>query len=70
MEFQNNIKPITPFKKFLVSYLYFVQGIFLNVPSTVTLTYSKIPPYDVLGYFSLALIPFSLKFLSGIKFII
>ena len=52
-------------KKFLVIYLYFVQGVFLNIPSTIVMTYKEIPNYSILGYFSIILLPFSCKFISA-----
>ena len=53
------------FRKILIAFLYFVQGIYLNVPGTMTLTYKNMPSYEILGYFSIILIPFSMKFISG-----
>lgn len=55
----------TTYNKVLVSFLYFIQGIFLVIPSTTVLTYNKLPAYDILGYFSSATLPFSLKFISA-----
>ena len=52
-------------KKILVIFLYFIQGIFLNVPSTIVLTYKQMPSYAILGYFSIAILPFSCKFISA-----
>jgi hypothetical protein len=55
----------TFYHKALVAYLYFIQGIFLNIPGTTVLTYSQMPSYGILGHFSLAIIPFSFKFISA-----
>ena len=54
-------------QKFLIGFLYFVQGIFLVIPSTITLTYKEIPPYGILAYFSAVYLPFSFKFLIGTR---
>lgn len=57
--------PATLYNKFLVGYLYFIQGVFLVIPSTTTLTYKSMPDYGILSFFSMSIIPFSLKFLSA-----
>ena len=55
----------TLYHKALVAYLYFIQGVFLYVPSTTVLTYKTMPSYGILGFFSFAIIPFSFKFISA-----
>ena len=52
-------------KKLLVAFLYLIQGVYLNVPGTIVLTYKQVPSYSILAYFSMAILPFSLKFLSA-----
>lgn len=55
----------TTYNKVLVSYLYFIQGVFLVIPSTTTLTYKQLPGYEILGFFAMATLPFSCKFISA-----
>jgi len=55
----------TLYNKALVAYLYFIQGVFLNLPGTTVLTYQKMPSYGILAYFSFAIMPFSFKFVSA-----
>lgn len=55
----------TFYYKVLVSYLYFIQGVFLTISGTTTLTYKQMPSYGILGYFSFATSPFSFKFISA-----
>jgi hypothetical protein len=63
-EGQNKYQPAFR-QKFLISYLYLIQGIFLAIPSTIILTYAEIPSYGILAYFSASSLPFSFKFISG-----
>lgn len=51
--------------KFFVSYLYLIQGTFLFIPGTMILTYKEMPSYRILGYFSMATLPFAVKFISS-----
>ena len=64
-------KPPSSFSnKFVISLLYVIQGIFFNLPNTIPLTYSVIPPYGILAYFSALYLPFSFKFVIGTSIII
>ena len=49
--------------KVMVGYLYFIQGVVLILPATMTLVYPVLPPYTVLSIFSASNLPFSTKFI-------
>ena len=51
--------------KAFIAYVYFVQGFYLNLGSTVVLLYPTFPPLHVLSHFSIAYLPFSFKYLTG-----
>lgn len=51
--------------KILVSYLYFIQGVYLALPATIPMIYKEMPSYDILAFFSAAVLPFSFKFISA-----
>lgn len=53
------------YSKVLVGFLYFLQGVYLVIPSTMTLTYKAMPSYSILSLFSMALLPFSFKFVAA-----
>ena len=52
--------------KITISYLYFMQGIFLSLLSNVPYFYPTFPSATNLSYFSLAVLPFSIKYITGI----
>ena len=59
-----------PFKahfliKAFLAYVYFIQGFYIKLGSTVTLLYPTYPSLTVLSYFSMIYLPFSLKFLTA-----
>lgn len=49
--------------KMIVAYLYFIQGVVLVLPATMTLVYTELPPYTILCIFSASNLPFSTKFI-------
>lgn len=55
--------PSNPKIRIMCSYLYFMQGVIISLPSTMTLMYDKVPTYSILSVFSAALLPFSFKFI-------
>ena len=57
---------VPPLKmKVICGYLYFIQGIIISLPGTMTIVYSNLPPYWILSLFSAATLSFSFKFLEG-----
>ncbi len=51
--------------KAFIAYVYFIQGFYLNLGSTIVLLYPKFPSPDVLSHFSIAYLPFSFKYVTG-----
>lgn len=49
----------------MIGYLYFMQGFILSFAGTAPYLYPELPDYFTLSLFSLAAIPFSLKFISA-----
>jgi hypothetical protein len=51
--------------KALVGFLYFTQGIFLSFVSTIVYLYPQFPDAHTLSDFSIAILPFSFKFVTA-----
>ena len=54
------------FIKAFIAYIFFIQGFYHSLGSTVILLYTQYPSAEVLSHFSIALLPFSLKYITGI----
>ena len=55
------------FVKAFIAYCYFTQGIYLALGGTITILYPIFPDLDVLSTFSLAMLPYSFKYITGIS---
>jgi hypothetical protein len=53
------------FVKGFIAYIYFVQGVYLGLCSSSVYLFPVFPSPDVLSYFSLAVLPFSFKYVTG-----
>lgn len=53
------------FVKSFISYIYFLQGVYGSLLGVIVYLFPVFPKADVLSSFSLAVLPFSFKFLTG-----
>lgn len=53
------------FIKLFIGYIYFMQGVYLALVSTIVYVYPVFPSPDVLSNFSIAVLPFSFKYVTA-----
>lgn len=49
----------------MIGYLYFIQGTIISVTINMPYIYPELPSYDIISLFSIALLPFSFKFITA-----
>lgn len=66
---EQKVKP-SLFVKGFIAYIYFVQGVYLGLCSSTVYLFPVFPSPEVLSYFSLAVLPFSFKYVTGTRVVI